>query len=393
MRESGFKATYHINRLVAENYKNLGPLDVSFGSLNILIGPNSSGKSNLVNIFRFLENASLPSVDEVSSFDKAIMQLGGSDILDKTVKRPGQVNLEFYLSSLPPEEVQSRLRLTLLFVPGNRFPVIYREDVAVERRKGEGFNDKMLFRQNQHEQETIEGAILAAGPIPLYNLLGAFSHWHFYNANSMNLKRIREAEPKVGQGDRYLTASGENLTLVLHNLMEDSLEFEERINQAMQGIWPLTRRIRTVFAGQLSLAVQWYIEDTPEPFYLREMSDGLVRMLCWATILHSPQLPALLVIEEPEMGIHVAWLEVLAHWIKNASLKTQIIISTHSPDLLDHFTDEVENVLVFSAPERDTGHFAINRLTQESVASWLQEGWKLGDLYRVGDPSVGGWPW
>jgi predicted ATPase len=67
-----------------------------------------------------------------------------------------------------------------------------------------------------------------------------------------------------------------------------------------------------------------------------EMSDGTVRMLCWAAILLSPTLPSLLVIDEPELGIHAAWMPVLANWIKDASQKTQLIVSTHSPDLLSY---------------------------------------------------------
>jgi predicted ATPase len=121
------------------------------------------------------------------------------------------------------------------------------------------------------------------------------------------------------------------------------------------------------------------------------MSDGTVRMLCWATILHSPLLPSLIVIDEPELGLHVSWMPVLAEWIKKAATKTQIIITTHSPDLLDHFTDCLENVFCFYSENRT--HFSVKSLSKEMLDQKLEEGWQLGDLYRVGDPSIGGWPW
>ena len=157
----------------------------------------------------------------------------------------------------------------------------------------------------------------------------------------MSLKAIRDTYPKIGANDIFLSATCENLPLVLDNLMQHPkycIDFEEQINNAMKSILPNTRKIKT-YRSNLSLAVQWHFEDMRQPFYLNEMSDGSVRMLCWASILHSPQLPTLLVIDEPELGLHVAWMQILAEWIKNAADKTQVIISTHSPDLLDYFTD------------------------------------------------------
>jgi ABC-type multidrug transport system ATPase subunit len=127
------------------------------------------------------------------------------------------------------------------------------------------------------------------------------------------------------------------------------------------------------------------------------MSDGTVRMLCWAVLLHSPQLPALIAIDEPEVGIHVAWLPILAAWIKEAARRTQVIISTHSPDLLDHFTDQLDSndskLYVFQSDPKSKNHFVVNQLMKTAVSTQLNEGWQVGDLYRVGDPSVGGWPW
>lgn len=232
---------------------------------------------------------------------------------------------------------------------------------------------------------------------PIYRvrreILQFVSAWRFYNANNMDVSGIRLAEPKIGQSDKYLSPSGENLSVVLHNLISESLDFEERINNAMKVILPMTRRIRAIPSGRLSLTVEWHMNGISEPFYLNEMSDGTVRMLCWAVILHSPVLPPLLVIDEPEIGIHVAWMPILSEWIKEASRKSQIIICTHSPDLLDHFTDRFQDILVFEPKGRDRTHSVLNTLSQEKVDAWLEEGWKLGDLYRVGDPSVGGCPW
>jgi hypothetical protein len=223
-------------------------------------------------------------------------------------------------------------------------------------------------------------------------LIELISKWQFYNANNMNLSLIRTVEPKIGGSDIYLSASGDNLPLVLYNLNQKSINFEDSINEAMKSILPKTRRLRALPSGRLSLTVQWFFEGIDdEAFYLNEMSDGTVRMLCWATILHSPLLPSLIVIDEPELGLHVSWMPILAEWIKKAATKTQIIITTHSPDLLDHFTDCLENVLCFYSENKT--HFSVKSLSKEMLEQKLEEGWELGDLYRVGDPTIGGWPW
>ena len=133
--------------------------------------------------------------------------------------------------------------------------------------------------------------------------------------------------------------------------------------------------------------------NKPERFFLTDMSDGSVRMLTWAVILLSPKPTSLVVIEEPEIGIHVAWMPFLAKWIRSAAQRTQVIISTHSPDLLDQFTEQGDKVLVFQRSQNRKNRFQVKPLTEESILPQVQEGWQLGDLYRVGDPEVGGWPW
>jgi predicted ATPase len=84
-------------------------------------------------------------------------------------------------------------------------------------------------------------------------------------------------------------------------------------------------------------------------------------------------------------------MPILAEWIKKASRRTQLVICTHSPDLLDNFTDSAENVLAFTLS--DTEHNVCRRLALNTLEEKIAEGWKLGDLYRVGDPLIGGWPW
>lgn len=421
-----------LNWVKTNNYKNLkleNPLELK--SLNVLIGPNGSGKSNLVAVLRFLKT-SLTAVSDptrgITNFQDAVEKLGNAHILDGSIQAPAAVDFDF---AFPNEEYGGGNVLNLgLLIPSqqvtgvsinkeifsnpkhpnsdpfyfyqfhNQTPgsgVFSRREppdmkkISFEKLENVPANELMLFSIDK----LLDSSKFAPEITPLYvarrQILNSVTQWHFYNANDMKLDEIRGMEPRIGSQDRFLSPDGKNLAAVLFNLSQLDWQFEDQLNQAMQSILPATQKVRATTVGATSLNVHWHWQQVDTPLYLNDLSDGTVRMLCWASILLSPQLPALLVIEEPEIGLHVAWMSTLANWIKRASRKTQVIISTHSPELLDQFTDQPENILVFHAV--DEVHWAASPLSQERLQNWLDDGWELGDLYRVGEPVIGGWPW
>ncbi|OQX26508.1 MAG: ATPase [Desulfobacteraceae bacterium IS3] len=423
---------FSLHSLTAKNYKNLLLEDgAELKNLNIFIGPNGCGKSNTIAVLEFLKNCILSGSDEsgVSPFEEAVSRLGGSKILDKTSFFPGKISFSFRFSQSP--EIRKGLHLDLkLFTESKNSKVTIAEEFLSDslhsadrtpffyykyhdRKIGEGvisvWNDE--FEQSSHFEivnnvptdslgltvisELLENSKTPPQQTPVYRvrrqLIDHIKGWRFYNANNMNLETIRNSEPKLGLNDIFLSSSGNNLAIVIENLIQQNIDFEDRLNYAMKSVLPMTRRLRPLRTGLMTINLEWHFDEISEPFYLNEMSDGTVRMLCWATILLSPNLPTLLVIDEPEIGIHPAWMPVLAGWIKRASEQTQVVICTHSPDLLDHFTDCLENVFCFS--KKDQNHFSIIPLSHNKLQRMLDEGWKIGDLYRVGDSGVGGWPW
>ncbi|HLO86370.1 MAG TPA: AAA family ATPase [Nostocaceae cyanobacterium] len=428
--------------LSSKNYKNLSlSTPVELKKLNIFIGFNGSGKSNFISCLKFLKDCLTTIPDEnrgVSSFEDAISQMGGNRILDVSVESPARVNLAYCFSQISQSNIPGRdsgiIDLKIYVNRSEPKGVSIAEEYLYSGEVlHESTSHKPFYYYKFHDRELGRGAVsvydepkqnltthfesldkiptnslgISAIPrlleysqyppenTPVYrfrrDLIEFVSKWQFYNANNMDLNKIRMAEPKIGGSDIFLSQSGDNLPLVIDNLFQQDIDFEESLNKAVKAIIPKSRRLRPIRSGRLSLTLEWYFEDIKEAFYLNELSDGTVRMLCWATILHSPILPSLLVIDEPELGLHVSWMRILADWIKKAARKTQVIVTTHSPDLLDHFTDCLENVYCFYS--EDKNHFAMKALSREMLSPSLDEGWELGDLYRVGDPNVGGWPW
>jgi predicted ATPase len=427
--------------IALHNYKNLVvEKAIPLENLTILIGPNASGKSNLIQLLQFLSACTRERQDvrsSINSFTQAVLALGGDSILDQDIilsqgpmQEGAAVNLVY---EFPDANGGNPIFLEIeLLVRGQNRKVIINKELLYQFPKNDstpfyfyqahnqrGDSSVVLVRDHPGSTKmnfqpiqgiptdelalvalprSLESSNFSPALAPVYpvrrKILDSLSTWQFYNANHMNLQAIRTATPKLGLGDIVLSPSGENLAIVFENLSSD-LDFEDAVDEAMKEILPWTHKVRALRSG-FSVIIEWSFEPPGgkrNQFFLKDLSDGSVRMLCWAVILCSPKLPELLVIEEPEIGIHPAWMPMLARWIKKAAQKTQVIISTHSPDLLDHFTDVAEHVLVAKSVTSQAHQFAFVPLKQAVIAPRLAEGWQLGDLYRVGDPGVGGWPW
>jgi predicted ATPase len=424
---------YQLSRIWLKNFKNLllGGDGLQVGALNVLIGPNGSGKSNLLRVLKFLKEAVISEDVEsqaVSAFEQSIHSLGHLRILDGSVHPPGIIHFGFDFKSIDgqPSSIHYDFDLKAqdnhhVFKwgenlkegggahPKNRPPYVYFQQSGSPVGTISFFKDEKKREIQLDNLDTLPSNRLALNAIPelleekglspdltpVYKvrrrLIEGMSGWRFYNANDMNLKDIRESEPKIGPADLHVSSSGKNLPIVFHNLYQQYVDFEERINDAMRSVLPGTSKIRAIPSGRLRLTIEWHMEGMGERFYLSDMSDGSVRMLCWAITLLSPEPPTLLVIDEPEVGLHPAWMKTLAEWILSSAEKTQVIVTTHSPDLLDHFTDRPQDIICFTYDGHR--HFTPKRLSEAALTSKLEEGWELGDLYRIGDPAIGGWPW
>ena len=115
------------------------------------------------------------------------------------------------------------------------------------------------------------------------------------------------------------------------------------------------------------------------------LSDGTLKFLCLMAVLLDPNPGPLICIEEPETGLHPDALALVGNALREASTRTQLIVTTHSDALVDRFTDEPENVVIC---ERDFDEgTTFRRLSREELKEWLDE-YTLGELWRRGE--IGG---
>jgi predicted ATPase len=408
------KSPLQLSSIYAENFRNLvfhQPLKLN--NLNVLVGSNGSGKSNFLNLVFFLNRILMGGFGQ-TAFDQLINKMGGISIVNKAQKdksirlsfgwkspnnNRASFNYDLSFSFEKNRPYKPYLTLEKLFTPEKIILIadhLNKEGTVdlAEKTEIPRYGSLLLKDLTSHffQERHIEG---------IEHLIESILMSKKYNACDMSIKRISTEEPKSGMFDKYVSSEaddsekypGANLALVIKNLSEENVDFEDILNEAMCDILPNTKKVKAI-APRSNVHIDWYFKQFQDPFYLDEMSDGTVRMLCWATILLSPDPPKLIILDEPELGLHPAWMKPLGRWIKRAAQKTQVILSTHSPDLLDQFTDNWENVIRFDQEPNGTDYTPVSLADQKALKKSIEEeGFELGDLYRAGDPSLGGWPW
>ncbi len=190
-----------------------------------------------------------------------------------------------------------------------------------------------------------------------------------------------------------LSANGDNLGTVLHEILTryDYRSAAEELREFLRAAYPAFEEIHcdTTFGTPPQVLVRIREKGMARSFFLWELSDGMLRFLCLATALLNPRPGMLIAIDEPELGLHPGLLPVVAEMIKTAAERTQVLVTTHSPDLLDCF--DIEDVAVMARDDDNTRvlwHRPANRSTLVEMLKNVT-GETLGDLHRSGELEAG----
>jgi energy-coupling factor transporter ATP-binding protein EcfA2 len=130
------------------------------------------------------------------------------------------------------------------------------------------------------------------------------------------------------------------------------------------------------FGQETKVRLSWRQKGSDYPMQPYHLSDGSIRFICLATALLQPVLPSTIIIDEPELGLHPAAISILAELIQDAAKRTQVIIATQSPALIDQFA--LEDIVVVN---REEGASTFTRLNERDFSTWLEE-YTVGELWR-----------
>lgn len=386
-----------IHAIKLNNFLSFGESSeaIPLGPLNVIIGPNGSGKSNLLESIELLRSTP-------EQLLKPIREGGGvRDWLWKGGAGTPTASLDVVITN--PKGTQN-LRYQLAFTEvGQRFEIV---DERIEKEKPDGprhsqpyfyyhfnngrpaLNVKGTKRSLQQEDVDLEKSILSQRRDPeqypeithLGQVLGKIRLYREWSFGRYTIPRMPQ---KADLPNDMLEPDASNLGLVLNRLRRDP-QVKQRLLKSLQALYNGIDDYDVQIEGG---TVQVFFHEGRFTVPATRLSDGTLRYLCLLAILCHPNPPPLICIEEPELGLHPDVLPTLAELLKEASGRTQIIITTHSDVLVDAMTDCPEVVLV--AEKTDKGSI-FSRLSAEKLKPWLEK-YRLGQLWTRGE--IGGTRW
>ena len=209
---------------------------------------------------------------------------------------------------------------------------------------------------------------------PVYESISSWKIYHFHDRSET--AAMRHAE--IVQDNKTLRFDASNIAPFLRRLKKRDEETYQEILQSCKLVIPyLDDFLLDVesFGLKKKVALSWRAKGSDYPMQPYHFSDGSIRFICLATALLQPDPPSSLIIDEPELGLHPAAISILAELIQNASKRTQLIVATQSPALIDNFS--VEDVVVVN---RKNGASTFERLNEEDYRAWL-ESYSVGELW------------
>lgn len=382
-RDLGVRSTStRFLRLELTNFLSYKAAALDFGNLIALVGPNASGKSNAVSAIRLLRE--IPTYGLAT----AIARRGGFDQLrHRSAGRPYDpaIRLTFQLD----EERESFYELKLGAVKGGRYKV-KRESALVHwdgrRFQMDSDGSKVAWTDAEEHggRETFEFAVAPGqSALSTAGLAGYIVHDVLQTMQTVEINPAKVGELQEPSSTREFESDGSNVTSIYENL--DPRRRRELIDE-LSAIVPGIVGIEVArLADRQTLRFRQTTESGVREFYAKQMSDGTLRALGILLAALQRRRSGLLVIEEPEVAIHLGALRTLVELLQAQSELSQIVITTHSADIVDALPLEALRV-VWS--QGDASHIApISEHSKEPVRSGLIT---PGELLRSDslDPAV-----
>lgn len=369
-----------IERVVLRHYKSIANCDIRLGPLTYLVGANGAGKSNFIDALHLVSDALL------GSLDNALNERSGlAEVRRRSSGHPHHfgVRLEFVLRN----GQRGHYAFNVGSLTAGGYEVQAEECSLGGRGKGPFF--RLERGKVKGTSETSFPAVTAdrlalvsaSGLEAFRPVYDALSSMGFYNVNP---KLVRELQKP--QDGRLMRSSGENIASVIGHLERNAPESIALIRRYLQSVVPMVHGVeRTQLGPMESLSFRQDVAGSKHPwkFLAMNMSDGTLRALGVLTALfqgNRDHTPSLVGIEEPETALHPAASAALREALQRASEKTQIIVTSHSPDLLD---DESISADMVRAVVSEAGETKIATIDEASRRILRKKLFSVGELLRL----------
>jgi predicted ATPase len=388
------QAVPRIEYLRVQNYRVLRDVELkNLTPLTVFLGPNGSGKSTVFDVFAFLSECFTDGLRRAWDRRGRFKELRSRD-------QEGPIIFELKYREKPNTPIVT-YHLAIAERP-NR-PIVAEEWLRWKRGSyGQPFHfldfkegiGQVATGEMPDEQDTREEERLSSPEVLAVNTLGQLAKhprvtalrnfitgWHLSYLSADNTR----GQPEAGPQER-LSATGDNLPNVIQYLREQHPAHLDQILKMLSERVPRLERVMADVMPDGRLLLQ--IKDAPfaRPILARFASDGTLKMLAYLTLLYDPSPPPLIGIEEPENYLHPRLLPDLTEECRNATARTQLMVTTHSP----FFVNELRPEELWVLYRDETGFTQPKRVSDmERVTAFVEEGAKLGHLWMEGHFEVG----
>lgn len=366
-----------LNRITIKGFRSIKEATLEIGPLNVLIGANGAGKSNLIAFFKLMNEL-----------------MGGR--LQQHIGATGRATANLHFGPKKTPQLEAALefevdngtntyRMRLFHAAGDSL-VFAEEEISFHQK---AFTTPKVVPLGAGHEETRIKDKLEEGDVTAKNLT--------YLLNNCRVYHFHDTSPSAPVlqycyvGNKYwLMPDAANLAPILYDLKSSGQAAYRRIVATVRQVAPFFEDFVLELdskADSRDIILNWRPRGSDLVFGPHQLSDGTLRAICLISLLLLPsdRLPGLIVVDEPELGLHPYALDVVASLFRAASQRTQVLVSTQSTGFLDHF--EPEHVIVTERNDEDATEFS--RQDAQELAGWLEE-YSLGEVWEKN--VIGGGP-
>ncbi len=389
-----------IKHVAIKGFKSIKSLDLTMEPINILIGANGSGKSNFISLFTFLRNLFEDKLDNY------VKKNGSADTffhfgvkttpeikmdIDIGIKK---YNLEFehnanedllvLKNSIPSDMVNSKEGMDNNYYAQNNIintlSDLINKTVKSDREKIETVGKILEIVKKDTPELHDHHKLHDLYSLQKYLYLRECHVYHFHDTGpTARFKQAADLE-----ASDYLYSDANNIAAFLYRLKTtNDKNFTKSYSDIVSAIKTVAPYFHDFYLEprgskrKKKILLKWQHRDHDNPFSANQLSDGTARFICMATLLLQPQSlrPAFIILDEPELGLHPAALEVLAELVKSASKENQVICSTQSVTFANQF--EAKDFIVV---DQEQGASVFKRVDEAKLKDWLED-YAMGDIW------------
>ena len=355
-----------LKSLTVEGFKSIKSDTIEFGALNVLIGGNGVGKSNWISVFKFLREI------VEGNLQLTVATSGARNLLYKGGKDSGNISIQaLYEEPLTHDTLENTYDIKLTVT--DEGSLVFAHEVVYFHRKpeyshpighplGSGHSESKLSKSTKR----IDGWV--ADDLTSYRI------YHFHDTSaSANVKQPQDIED-----NKALYVDAANLAPFLYWMKQKFPDNFEAIESSVRQIAPFFDKFELSPSKNNAekIRLEWREKSWEQNLNPHLLSDGTLRFMCLATLLLQPYLPRMILLDEPELGLHPAAIKHLAELLKEAAQRTQIFVATQSVTLIN----QLDLADIFVA-DRIDGATKIRQFTEQELSEWVNR-YSIGELWE-----------